>query len=481
MTDKKKMKDRQDDQGRTFIEGSVETISIKLSNKDKATIGLRTQEITTEEQKTKSLCLDEDQQKQRFEQQQERLHAVMWRDVFFLVLGGVALNVISYVETHAADADIRGGGWVSQSPTQIVDAGFVLTARIHTYLDQHRHVNDLLAFLNSLLLVLPSIYVAKVTVWNGDYTAAFRILMTQLFRSFCGWFTYLPPDSEFLMSYYDFPEVAQCLFQDCSSKDPSQQVVLPFVSFFSGHVATVVIVANHMYVNHYVKCCLALHVLNVLQIVRLLATRGHYSIDIIIGWCVAVYVSNPAERLGRYYSKGMSLTDMLPKDAKSAFETVTGVCDVKNQSCVSMLHSRYGSSTNDNSGPNNISNEEDTLKLSYSYEVVQSDTTARVVAEMAADFAARHQDTMLEDLTRLGLQMSSIRELGIQDLMRLLTLAELKMSELRQEATRMGVPWTEAATQSDILSGFVRRAKEMVQETIQRHTFVDSSDDSKLK
>lgn len=42
--------------------------------------------------------------------------------------------------------------------------------------------------------------------------------------------------------------------------------------------------------------------MNVLQILRLLATRGHYSIDIMVGWIVAVYVSNPAEKIGRWYS-----------------------------------------------------------------------------------------------------------------------------------------------------------------------------------
>ena len=30
--------------------------------------------------------------------------------------------------------------------------------------------------------------------------------------------------------------------------------------------------------------------------------HGHYSIDIIVGWLVAVYVTNPAEKLGSYLS-----------------------------------------------------------------------------------------------------------------------------------------------------------------------------------
>ena len=53
-------------------------------------------------------------------------------------------------------------------------------------------------------------YVIKVTWWDADYTLAFRMIMTQLFRSFCGWFTFLPPSPDFLPSYYDFPEASKC-------------------------------------------------------------------------------------------------------------------------------------------------------------------------------------------------------------------------------------------------------------------------------
>ena len=70
---------------------------------------------------------------------------------------------------------------------------------------------------------------------------------------------------------------------------------------------------------------MACHVLNALQIVRLLATRGHYSIDIIIGWYVAIYVSRSAGRLGRYYSKGIPMRDLGPKNRREAFEAFTGL------------------------------------------------------------------------------------------------------------------------------------------------------------
>jgi hypothetical protein len=436
------------------------------------------------------------------QEMQSRLNRAMWRDAFFLLLGCIALNIISYVETHAADATIRGAAFVGETTMernlettvpnsmQIVDAGFVLTAPLREYLAEHRSMNDLLAFLNSLLLVFPSIYVAKVTVWNGDYTVSFRVLMTQLFRSFCGWFTYLPPDPTFLMSYYDFPEVVQCVFLiDCSSKDPSQEQVLPFVSFFSGHVATVVIVANHMYVNGHVKSCLALHVLNVLQTIRLLATRGHYSIDIIIGWCVAVYVSNPAERLGRYYSRGMPVRDMLPADAKSAFEAMTGVRDVKNAKRYSVLiaadrhNIKAGGisplfdtcTTNGDDTERtmtairefeNMDGSDDSgISASYySYEVIQSETTANVVAEIASEFAAKHQDALREELRLMGLKMKELRSLRREDLMRLRALAELKMGELRAEATRTtGFTWGEGTSREDILAAFIRPIKEALE------------------
>ena len=47
---------------------------------------------------------------------------------------------------------------------------------------------------------------------------------------------------------------------------------------------------------------LQLWVFNVLQAIRLLATRGHYSIDLLVGWVVATYLTNSAQKLGNWYS-----------------------------------------------------------------------------------------------------------------------------------------------------------------------------------
>ncbi len=89
--------------------------------------------------------------------------------------------------------------------TKIQDAGFVLTTSIYQYLRDNPIVNDIAAAINSAGLGFGVIYTLKITFWDGDYTLAFRLVVTQLFRSFCGWFTYLPSSSEFIPSLYDFP------------------------------------------------------------------------------------------------------------------------------------------------------------------------------------------------------------------------------------------------------------------------------------
>merc|ERR1711871_673302 len=213
-------------------------------------------------------------------------------------------NLCMYVEAHPT------GGNPTGDATQILDTGFVLTGKSHAFLQKHPIINDIAAFANSILVIAVLLYVIYVSLWIGDFGLVFRLLFSQFFRAYCGWFTYLPPSKEFLQSQYDVPEILssgainaimRLQFPLTSTLD-SAATLSPFVSFFSGHVANVVIVANHMYHNSNKSLGLWAHFFNALQIYRLLATRGHYSIDIIVGWIVAVFVSNPAERVGLYFS-----------------------------------------------------------------------------------------------------------------------------------------------------------------------------------
>lgn len=128
------------------------------------------------------------------------------------------------------------------------------------------------------------------------------------------------------MSYNDFPEIFLCLFQECSQQSTGQQDLpssIPFVTFFSGHIATLVIIANHLYMRKYVFLSVCLHSFNWLQAIRLLATRGHYSIDLIIVYVVAVFVSSPAARLGLYYSH--DIAPALPQNIIENFDVLVGV------------------------------------------------------------------------------------------------------------------------------------------------------------
>lgn len=258
----------------------------------------------------------------------------------------------------------------------------MLTTPLYRFLATNRDWNDILAALNSFALVIPSLYVTYVTVWIGDYSLVFRVLFTQLMRSFCGWFTYLPPDPNYLASYWDFPDIVQCLWQDCSGAPK----VLPFVSFFSGHVCTMVIAGNHMWLQGHTTLAVIVHALDAFQIIRLLATRGHYSIDIIIGWYMAVNVSLSAGRLGRYYSRGTPMREIMPQNAKEAFETVTGVSETRNEQRMSKLMKAQEV-------------QDMLLKLAHddeSFESVESVTTLRMVHTQVEATAKLIQERILQ-------------------------------------------------------------------------------------
>lgn len=223
------------------------------------------------------------------------------RPMLVIFFAGIIMKFCMSVE-----ANPTGG---TGDPKSILDTGFTLTKPLHAYFVANPLMCDLAALLNSVLVVGILVYVCYVTLWIGDFGLAFRLLGSQFFRAYCGWFTYLPPSPEFLPSQYDVPEIfssgaiSELLQGNFPITIVSENALLsPFVSFYSGHVANVVIVANHMYTNKLRCLGIWMHILNVLQMIRLLATRGHYSIDIIVGWVVAVYASKKASQFGNFYS-----------------------------------------------------------------------------------------------------------------------------------------------------------------------------------
>jgi hypothetical protein len=144
-----------------------------------------------------------------------------------------------------------------------------------------------------------------------------------------------------------------------------------------------VIIANHLYRAKHPRISVILHCFNWCQIFRLLSTRGHYSIDLIIGYVVAVFVSNPAERLGLYYSRGTLQPSSLPGVAET-FEILIGVSvsEVVGQHVV-----------DDDVGPHNLDKEEKKTETTHSANksrcidthTVQSETSVKIVMEIVAD------------------------------------------------------------------------------------------------
>ena len=255
----------------------------------------------------------------------------LMRPLLVLILVGFVTQITLYVEMKPTRGveDIASLSGKTQTAFKvdksgIVDSGFVATSGLHSMLKKSQFAVDVGALLNSLLVIGCQAYCAYIGLWEGEFGLAFRITFAAWLRAFCGWFTYLPASKEYLQSNYDFPDLlfsgaAQSvmfngtfpLTPPCTSSGDDCEVP-PFVSFFSGHVANTVMVANYVYLHGNKSWGKALHALNVLQVMRLLATRGHYSIDIIVGWIVAVYVTNPAEKLGSYFSRATRTDLMAP-------------------------------------------------------------------------------------------------------------------------------------------------------------------------
>ena len=175
------------------------------------------------------------------------IRRILWRDVTFVIVALVVTFFTSYIEMNSHNASLRGHNGVADDSTGIVDSGFVATTGLHAWLQQNPGYNDTFALANTVLCVLlPFLYLAYVTLWIGDYDLSFRYLSTQLLRSVCGWATYLPSSDAYLMSWNDLPHVWERKLKDEGAIIDSKE---PFVSFFSGHVATMIICANHMYLQ----------------------------------------------------------------------------------------------------------------------------------------------------------------------------------------------------------------------------------------
>ncbi|PIA57028.1 hypothetical protein AQUCO_00600032v1 [Aquilegia coerulea] len=146
------------------------------------------------------------------------------------------------------------------------DLGFVITKPIHKILDAQPALNTILAGLNTVFVGMQTTYILWTWLVEGRPRATIAALFMFTCRGILGYCTQLPLPEGFLGSGVDFP-VGN----------------VSFFLFYSGHVAGSVIASLDMRRMGRVEMAWVFDTLNVLQMVRLLGTRGHYTIDLAVG------------------------------------------------------------------------------------------------------------------------------------------------------------------------------------------------------
>ncbi|XP_057774798.1 LOW QUALITY PROTEIN: phosphatidylcholine:diacylglycerol cholinephosphotransferase 1-like, partial [Salvia miltiorrhiza] len=146
------------------------------------------------------------------------------------------------------------------------DLGFAATATLHRLLAARPALNTLLAGLNTVFVGMQTAYIIWTWVIEGRPRATISALFMFTCRGILGYATQLPLPQGFLGSGADFP-VGN----------------VSFFLFYSGHVAASVIASLDMKRMQRWELAYAFDTLNVLQVIRLLTTRGHYTIDLAVG------------------------------------------------------------------------------------------------------------------------------------------------------------------------------------------------------
>ncbi|RLN12389.1 hypothetical protein C2845_PM09G17860 [Panicum miliaceum] len=147
-----------------------------------------------------------------------------------------------------------------------LDLGFAATQGMHDAVAARPWLNSLLAALNTVFVAMQAGYILWAILAEQRPRAAVAALMMFTCRGVLGCATQLPLPEEFLGSGMDFP-VGN----------------VSFFLFFSGHVAGAVIAAADMRREGRLALARLYDALNALQVVRLLACRGHYTIDLAVG------------------------------------------------------------------------------------------------------------------------------------------------------------------------------------------------------
>ncbi len=128
-----------------------------------------------------------------------------------------------------------------------------------------------------LLLTLYSGYLCARYEQYGLLTAGVSIM---LLRIVVGSLTTLPIPTHFIPSDYDIPPTTM---QWAGSSHPT---LSPFITFYSGHTALISLFATFARARLGVRRWRGSVLFLVVQALYMFASRGHYAIDILVGWWI---------------------------------------------------------------------------------------------------------------------------------------------------------------------------------------------------
>ncbi|KAJ6704430.1 PHOSPHATIDYLCHOLINE:DIACYLGLYCEROL CHOLINEPHOSPHOTRANSFERASE 1-RELATED [Salix viminalis] len=185
------------------------------------------------------------------------------------------------------------------SSSQPFDLGFVATRRLHRLLSSWPELNTSLAGLNTVFVGMQTVYILWTWLVEGRPRATISALFMFTCRGILGYSTQLPLPEEFLGSGADFP-VGN----------------VSFFLFFSGHVAGSVIASLDMRRMQRWELARTFDLLNVLQAIRLIGTRGHYTIDIAAGVGAGVLFDSLA---GKYVQRKSIANSVSAMDGSKLF------------------------------------------------------------------------------------------------------------------------------------------------------------------
>ncbi|KAI3759634.1 hypothetical protein L6452_07587 [Arctium lappa] len=173
--------------------------------------------------------------------------------------------------------------WMIPPSSPPFDIGFLATVHLHRILASSPNLNTVLAGLNTVFVVMQSAYIIGTLVIEGRPRATVAALFMFTCRGILGYSTQLPLPEGFLGSGADFP-VGN----------------VSFFLFYSGHVAGSVIASLDMRRMKRQGLAVLFDTLNFLQVVRLLSSRGHYTIDLAVGVGAGMLFDSLA---GKYMNK----------------------------------------------------------------------------------------------------------------------------------------------------------------------------------